>query len=73
MVARNSLKASQGPKTLKGPDRVATLLFAMGKPAAARLLKHFSTDEIRVITRSAADLGPVSPTQLESLIEDFSS
>jgi flagellar motor switch protein FliG len=45
----------------------------MGKPAASRLLKHFSTDEIRLITRSAAELGPVSPTQIESLIEEFSA
>ncbi|MFC4173639.1 flagellar motor switch protein FliG [Microvirga sp. GCM10011540] len=73
MVVRSPVKANQGPRTLKGPERVAALLFTMGKPSASRLLKHFSADEIKLITRSAAELGPVSPTQIESLIEEFSA
>jgi flagellar motor switch protein FliG len=73
MVARAPHKANLGPRTLKGPDRVATLLFAMGKPAATRLLKHFSSEEIKLITKSAAELGQVSPSQLETLIEEFSA
>jgi len=71
MVTRNPVKASLGSKSLKGPDKVATLLFAMGKPAASRLLKHFNADEIKIITRSAAELGPVQPSQIEALIEEF--
>ena len=43
---------------LQGADRVAAVLMAMGKPAAARLMKHFDADEIKVITRSVADLRP---------------
>jgi len=73
MVARIPIKANSGKKVLKGSDRVATLLLAMGKPAASRVLRHFSPEEIKLITRSAAELGPVSPTQLEAVIEDFSS
>ncbi len=64
---------SNGTKVLKGPERVATLLFAMGKPAASRILKHFSEEEIRLVTKSAAQLGPVSPTQIEQLVEEFAS
>lgn len=64
---------ANGTKVLKGPERVATLLFAMGKPAASRILKHFNEDEIRLVTRSAAQLGPVSPTQIEQLVEEFAS
>ena len=64
---------ANGSKVLKGPERVATLLFAMGKPAASRVLKHFSEDEIRLVTKSAAALGPVSPTQIEQLVEEFAS
>jgi len=64
---------ANGTKVLKGPERVATLLFAMGKPAASRILKHFSEDEIRLVTKSAAQLGPVSPTQIEQLVEEFAS
>ncbi|MBO1904415.1 flagellar motor switch protein FliG [Microvirga sp. 3-52] len=64
---------ANGTKVLKGPERVATLLFAMGKPAASKILKHFSEDEIRLVTKSAAQLGPVSPTQIEQLVEEFAS
>ncbi|MBM1169528.1 flagellar motor switch protein FliG [Microvirga arabica] len=64
---------ANGSKVLKGPERVATLLFAMGKPAASRVLKHFSEEEIRLVTKSAAQLGPVSPTQIEQLVEEFAS
>ena len=64
---------ANGSKVLKGPERVATLLFVMGKPAASRILKHFSEEEIRVVTKSAAQLGPVSPTQIEQLVEEFAS
>jgi flagellar motor switch protein FliG len=72
MVSHVPMKAN-GTKVLKGPDRVATLLFAMGKPAASRILKHFNEEEIRLVTRSAAQLGPVSPTQIEQLVEEFAS
>ncbi len=64
---------ANGTKVLKGPERVATLLFAMGKPAASRILKHFNEEEIRLVTKSAAQLGPVSPTQIEQLVEEFAS
>jgi flagellar motor switch protein FliG len=72
MVAHVPMKANS-TKVLKGPERVATLLFAMGKPAASRILKHFSEEEIRLVTKSAAQLGPVSPTQIEQLVEEFAS
>jgi flagellar motor switch protein FliG len=64
---------ANGTKVLKGPERVATLLFAMGKPAASRILKHFNEEEIRLVTKSAAQLGPVSPAQIEQLVEEFAS
>lgn len=72
MVGRIPMKAN-GPKVLSGPQRVAALLFAMGKPSAGKLLKHFSKEEIRLITKSASTLGPVSPGQIEHLVEEFAS
>lgn len=72
MVANFPIKAS-GSRPMKGPERVATLLLAMGKPAAGRILKHFSEEEIRLVTKSAAQLGPVSPSQIESLVDEFAS
>jgi flagellar motor switch protein FliG len=72
MVAPVPIKMNSA-KVLKGPERVATLLFAMGKPAASRVLKHFNEEEIRLVTKSAAQLGPVSPAQIDQLVEEFAS
>ena len=58
---------------LQGAERVAAMLMAMGKPAASRLMKHFDADEIKVITRSVADLKPVPAQQIETLIEEFAA
>ncbi|WP_407522260.1 flagellar motor switch protein FliG [Methylobacterium oryzisoli] len=62
-----------GLPRLRAVDEVATLLLAMGKPAAGRLLKYFDEDEIKLITRSAVKLGPVSPALLDSLVDAFVS
>ena len=57
-----------------GPvDQVATLLLAMGKPAAGRMLKYFEPDELKRITRSAVQLGAVSPDQLDHVVESFAT
>lgn len=69
----SSIPTSSGPspRFLKGPERVAALLLAMGKPLAGRLLKHFDVDELKQITRSVAELGVVPVPTLELLVEDF--
>ena len=56
---------------MRGPEKVAALLLAMGKPLASRLLKHFDVGELKQITRSVAELGIVPAPTLESLVEDF--
>ena len=66
-------RALAGQKPLKGAEKVAALLLAMGKPIAGRLLKHFDPDDLRRITRSVADLGTIPMTTLESLVEEFAS
>ena len=43
----------------------------MGKPLASRLLGHFDTAELKVITRSAAELRSVPMDILEDLVEEF--
>ena len=56
---------------MSGPEKVAALLLAMGKPLASRLLKHFNPAELKLITRSAAALGAVSVQTLEELVEEL--
>lgn len=60
-------------RPLSGTDKVAALLMTMGSPAAGRVMKHFDQDEIRRVTRSIAELKPVSTAQIEDLIEDFAN
>jgi flagellar motor switch protein FliG len=60
-------------KGMQGTDRVAAILLTMGKSLASRLMRHFDPDEIKRITRSAADLKPVPAPQLGSLIEEFAT
>src|SRR6185312_12214425 len=59
------------PATLDGPDKVAALLLAMGRPIAGKLLVHFAPNELKVVTRAAADLPAISPADLERIIEEF--
>ena len=58
-------------RSLNGPEKVAALLLVMGKPLASRLLGHFEPAELKVITRSAAQLGSVPIELLEDLVEEF--
>ena len=61
----------QGYRPLQGPEKVAALLLVMGKPLASKLLAHFDAAELKLITRSAAELGSVPIDVLEELVEEF--
>ena len=56
-----------------GAQRAAAVLLAMGKPAASQVLRHLTQDELREVTLAAAHLGTVSATDLESIVEDFTT
>jgi flagellar motor switch protein FliG len=58
-------------RNLDGCQKTAALLLAMGKPSAARILRHFDTRELRDVTRAAAQLGSISNDTLETLIDEF--
>ncbi len=61
----------QGYRPLLGAEKVAALLLVMGKPLASKLLVHFDAEELKLITRSAAELGSVPIDVLEGLVEEF--
>jgi flagellar motor switch protein FliG len=71
MLARPEAKGATGLSTLSGPDKVAVLLLALGKEKAAQILKRFDAEELRLITRSAADLRPITAADLDALVEEF--
>jgi flagellar motor switch protein FliG len=56
---------------LTGAEKVAVLLLALGKPRAAKLLKRFDADELKVLTQLAGDLQPIGASDLEVLVEEF--
>ena len=56
---------------LSGVEKVAVLLLALGKNRAAKILKHFDPEHLRLLTRSAADLRTISMGDLEMLVEEF--
>lgn len=60
-----------GQKKFRGLDKVAALLLAVEKPVAARILRHFDEEEIRLVASSAANLGLVSKSLLDDLIGEF--
>ena len=60
-------------RALGGPQKAATILLAMGKPLATRMLRHFDPGELREVARSAARLGSVPMSALDSLVEEFSN
>ena len=72
-MADNSLKMGMAQRPLKGSEKAAALLLAMGKPMASKLLKHFDAADLKEITRSAADLGAVSAPALDEAIEEFAT
>ena len=57
--------------SLSGAEKVAVLLLALGKPRAAKLLKRFDPEELKVLTQLAGDLNPVGALDLEALVEEF--
>ncbi|MEH0071261.1 flagellar motor switch protein FliG [Pannonibacter sp. Pt2-lr] len=71
MNASTSAETLLPTRTLKGTQKVAALLLALGKPSSRRLLQHFDQEEIRMITVAAAQLGTVAAEELDQLAEDF--
>ena len=56
---------------MSGAEKVAVLLLALGKPRAAKLLKRFGPDDLKILTQLAGDLAPIDASDLEGLVEEF--
>jgi flagellar motor switch protein FliG len=61
------------PRVLKGPERAAVFLLALGEEHGADLWQMLDDDEIRTISIAMSQLGAVEPEQVESLTLDFVS
>ena len=56
---------------MAGPQKAAAVLLAMEKNAAQALLRHFSPEELRVVTVAAAKLGTLPNAMLDAVVENF--
>jgi flagellar motor switch protein FliG len=61
----------RGVAALGGTEKVAALLLAMGRPAAVSVLQQFEPQEIRTVTKAAAELRPITAQELEGIVEEF--
>ena len=57
--------------SMSGAEKVAVLLLALGKPRAAKVLKRFDPEDLKVLTQLAGDLAPIDASDLEGLVEEF--
>ena len=58
-------------RALRGTEKAAVLLLAMGRELSGGVLREFDPEEIKMVTRAAAELKPVSGTELEAIVEEF--
>lgn len=56
---------------LSGTRKAAIVALLMGEDAAAQVLKHLNEDEIELLAREVAALGPVSVQMGEAVLEEF--
>jgi flagellar motor switch protein FliG len=54
-----------------GLQRTAILLVALGDDVSALMLKHFSDEEVEMVSQAIASLPPISVEQAESILEEF--
>ena len=57
--------------SMSGAEKVAVLLLALGKPRAAKVLKRFDSEDLKILTQLAGDLAPIDASDLEGMVEEF--
>lgn len=70
-LATMTASSAPAPRALLGADKVAALLLALDKSVAGRLMARFDPAELKMISRSAADLGMVTAPELDAVVEEF--
>ncbi|MBB3233733.1 flagellar motor switch protein FliG [Phyllobacterium endophyticum] len=71
MSDQETTQSSSAIMDLSGPEKVAALLVAIGRPSASRLLKHFTADDLRSLAGHARKLEPITPGDFEELVKQF--
>ena len=58
-------------KSLSHSERASLLLLAVGQDRAASVLKHMGPKEVQVIGSTMAQLGPISSSMVDGVLEEF--
>ncbi len=56
---------------LSGPRRAAILLIVLGEQASAGIVKSLTEDEVQQVSREIACVESISPSQAETVLEEF--
>ena len=57
---------------ITGPQKAAILLVALGDKVGAELMKQLNDEEVKAVSKAIARLDKVTPSQTESVLEEFS-
>ncbi len=58
-------------KKMSGLEKAATLLLAVGKDNASKIMGHLSEDDVRAVARCASDLRAVPQPVINSVLQEF--
>jgi flagellar motor switch protein FliG len=56
---------------ISGPQKAAILLVALGDKIGGELMKQLNDDEVKAVSKAIARLEKVTPSQTESVLEEF--
>lgn len=64
-------KAGVEDRLLNGSEKAAVILFSLGRERGAKLMEKLDEDEIRILSRSMAQLGSITSSVCERLLREF--
>src|ERR1700744_5567634 len=56
---------------ITGPQKAAILLVALGDKLSGEVMKQFNDEEAKAVSKAIARLDKVTPSQTESVLEEF--
>ncbi|MGY6277582.1 flagellar motor switch protein FliG [Methylomonas sp. MgM2] len=62
---------AENTKELSHSQRASLLLLAVGQDRAAAVLKHMGPKEVQLVGSTMAQLGPISSTMVDDVLEEF--
>lgn len=67
-----STATAEGTSTkLSGPQKAAILIVALGDKIGGELMKQLNDEEVKAVSRAIARLEKITPSQTESVLEEF--